>query len=280
MELPHAVMPASAISVRRSGQRVVGVRVEPLGHRVHLLAPGPEGAALALGAAAQRSVEGVAVAVGEPGDVKPRHRDRAAAGRVRVTAMKPAVLDLDQHVVVDAAPSSQARSSNTPSRGRSRGQPLEHVGERVDTGQAVVHLGVLVGRVRDPGRVADEQHRGRDAGGGEDAGVVAGPGRDDRPPPRGRASRAARSRVEVDRRDTDSAVTSQRRAVAVGALVACRSIAATSASSAASAAAGVQPGGDGDGHGVGAVGLDVDPAERRPRPASRACLLAASAVIA
>ncbi len=65
--------------------------------------------------------------------------------------------------------------------GRSRREPLERLGEGVDTGQAVRHLGVLRRRVGDAGRVAHEQHRARDPLRGQDPGVVPGLGRQDRP---------------------------------------------------------------------------------------------------
>ena len=81
VELAHARDPGRRhLAVRRSRQGEVGVRVEPRGDGVHLVAPGPEGAALALGAAAERAVEGVAVGVGEAGDDEAAHGDRA--GRV------------------------------------------------------------------------------------------------------------------------------------------------------------------------------------------------------
>ncbi len=63
------------------------------------------------------------------------------------------------------APRSRQRRRPRRARGRttSRGQSLESVRQGVDAGEAVGGLGVLLRRVADAGRVADEQHRGRDA---------------------------------------------------------------------------------------------------------------------
>ena len=55
------------------------------------------------------------------------------------------------------------------------GEVFEHRGERADPGFAVRQFGMLGGRVRDAGGVADEQHGRRDPG-GQDSGVVARPG--------------------------------------------------------------------------------------------------------
>ena len=65
------------LRVHGAGQGPVGVRVEPGGDGVHRLAPGPERAAAAVRAPAQRAVERVAVRVGEA-RAAPR---RAAVGR-------------------------------------------------------------------------------------------------------------------------------------------------------------------------------------------------------
>ena len=59
------------LGVGRAREREVAVRVEPLGERVHLLAPGPERAAAVLGAAAQGALERVRVGVGEAGQREP-----------------------------------------------------------------------------------------------------------------------------------------------------------------------------------------------------------------
>ncbi len=56
---------------RRPGEAEVALRVEAGGDLVHLLAPGPEAPAPALGAPAKRAVKGVRVRVGEPGQREP-----------------------------------------------------------------------------------------------------------------------------------------------------------------------------------------------------------------
>ena len=59
-------------------------------------------------------------------------------------------------------PGRRRRASDAILRSRQpTGQLGEHGGQRVDTGHAVGGCGVLLGGVRDPGRVADEEHRGR-----------------------------------------------------------------------------------------------------------------------
>ena len=120
-----------------------------------------------------------------PGIVRPGRRSDSPAGRGSGLSRplhravgsartrdggEPPVLDRHEHVVahgaVDPRPLEEVR--------RLTGQPLEGVGQGLDADEAVGHLGVLVGRVGDAGRVAHEQHRGRDPGGGQDPGVVAG----------------------------------------------------------------------------------------------------------
>jgi len=69
VELPHARDAGREhLAVRRARQRVVGVGIEAPGDGVHLVAPGPERAPLALRASAEGAVERVAVAVGEAGE--------------------------------------------------------------------------------------------------------------------------------------------------------------------------------------------------------------------
>ena len=150
--------------------------------------PGPERAAVGVGAAAQRPVEGVAVRVGEPGQhhaaaagrvaglgaggaavgrtrrgrdavAMPRRR-RRTAGSQRVGAARPA-----RHQQAVTGPSSQVGEHRGQRRRR---PPRSRSPPRAPRG------------VRDAGRVADEEHRRRDPGGGEDARVVAGAGRQQR----------------------------------------------------------------------------------------------------
>ncbi len=87
------------LAVRRPGQGVVGVGVEPAGDLVHPVAPGPERPAPALRVAAERAVEGVAVAVRETGD---RQACKViGTGSTDLDPGEATALDLDQHVVLD-----------------------------------------------------------------------------------------------------------------------------------------------------------------------------------
>ena len=179
---------------------------------------------------------------------------------------EPPGLDLDVHLVVDGAvdpgafeqvrrhagsPDSSARTSaraSTPAR------------------QSAI-AAVSSGRVRHPRRVADEEHRGGDAGGREDAGVVAGGGRDDRPAPRLGQPRGEGGREGDTAPDTDSGVTTSAVPSRDARSEACRSIASTNDARAADRRRPrVQPGRDAGGHGVGGVRRHVEPAERRPLP--------------
>ena len=49
----------------RAGQRQIGIGIESCGERVHLLTPGPEGAAASVRSAAQGAMKSVAVPIGE-----------------------------------------------------------------------------------------------------------------------------------------------------------------------------------------------------------------------
>ena len=148
------------LAVGGAGQREVGVGVEPLGHGVHLLPPGPERPPLPLRPPPQRPVERVAVAVREPGDgeagdacgftgapVNPsllgRSNTRQVTGSpANLDRSEPPVLDLDEHLVADGAVDPGAfeqvrRHAGSPASSR------EHVGQRLDAGEAVGHLGEL-----------------------------------------------------------------------------------------------------------------------------------------
>jgi hypothetical protein len=83
-------------------ERPVAVGVQPLGDRVHVLAPGPEGAAAAVRAPAQRPVEGVRVGVREAGQREPAEHGRLAARRSRLHASDPLTVELDQHAGLGA----------------------------------------------------------------------------------------------------------------------------------------------------------------------------------
>ena len=140
------------LAVRRPRQLEVGVRVEPPGDDVHLVAPRPERAAPALGAPAQGAVEGVAVAVGQA-------RDGEAEEHV-VGLERPGLAsgDDDRSRRVTAVMTPSSTSTTTPGShapadpgvleqvGRSSSRQLrEGVGQRLDPGQAVGGLGGLGG---------------------------------------------------------------------------------------------------------------------------------------
>ncbi len=90
------------LGIRRPGQCVVRVRVQPARHGVHVLTPRPEGSAAAVGTAAQRAVERVTVRVCQTGDCDTGQVDRVGravlAGRHRGD---PLAVDLDQHAIAD-----------------------------------------------------------------------------------------------------------------------------------------------------------------------------------
>ena len=82
----------------RPSERMVGLGVEAVGDGVHGVAPRPEVPAVVVGAPAQRAVEDVAVAVGEPGEDDPPEPDVALRGRgVRADVTDPVVVDHDSH---------------------------------------------------------------------------------------------------------------------------------------------------------------------------------------
>ena len=109
--------------------------------------------------------------VGEAGQGQPGQPDRVAAPRRRRSARRGQRRDRGDPAV------RRPRSARPARRSAPVGQPgvlgavasarssacqlLQHVGQRGDAGRAVGVGGVLGGGVRDPGRVADEQHRGR-----------------------------------------------------------------------------------------------------------------------
>ena len=66
-------------------------------------------------------------------------------------------------------PGRRARRTRPSSRRHRQARSVEHRGQRRHPGRAVDVGGVLGGRVRDAGRVADEQHRRGHPGGGEHA---------------------------------------------------------------------------------------------------------------
>ena len=75
VELPDdGVSGLRHLGEHRAGEREVGVRIEPGGDRVHLLAPGPERAAVRVRPATEGAVEGMAVAVGETREASRRCR--------------------------------------------------------------------------------------------------------------------------------------------------------------------------------------------------------------
>ena len=106
------------LGVGRGRERQIGIGVEPGGEGVHLLAPRPESAATVVRAPAQRPVEGVAVAVGEPRQHDAGQHARSlplTAGRHRG---EPAVRHLEPHV--RRQPGGQQRALGEQRRGRRR----------------------------------------------------------------------------------------------------------------------------------------------------------------
>ena len=170
----------------------------------------------------------------------------------------------------------QDRAGRTarPAARRTRDQYRRHrhasssstVGERRDPGRAVGVGGVLGRGVRDAGRVADEQHRGRDPGRGQHARRRARPrSAAPAPPPSSRGQPVAqrRRRTSVDRRDRLGGhrrpSVPSRPARSVARLPdRPRPVSSSVDSSAARASSqAVTRAGDG----VGGVGLDGDPAD-------------------
>ena len=175
VELAHAGDPGQRhFRVHGPGQRQVAVRLQPRGHLVHPLPPGPERSLPGLGGAAEGAVERMGVGVGqarqgEPGQPHRARGDIGRGGRPGRTAMKrsPAASMSTPGRTPPAAPGSQARLGDASARGHA-GVPGQRHARSSSTaasaphpGRAVGRLGVLGGRVRDPGRVAHEQHRGR-----------------------------------------------------------------------------------------------------------------------
>ena len=161
VELAHRRVPGQQqFGIERGGERVVALGIEPGRGRVHLLAPGPEVAALGMGTAAQCTVEGVGVAVGDAGEGESRQHGVAGLSRaVGDRGDRPGLL-LEAH----PAPGSTRRPGRAPARRWSRRHPPHDGRERGDPRSSVRLLGVLLGRMRDAGRVAHEDHRSRHPG--------------------------------------------------------------------------------------------------------------------
>ena len=104
-----------------------------------------------------------------PGSTTPGSRSSSAPGRLPgVDGGEPAVVDLEQDAARDARQQRVGRASaalarSTPS---SRPAPRPRAASASTPARQSSALGVLRRRVRDPGRVADEQHRRRHAGRG------------------------------------------------------------------------------------------------------------------
>ncbi len=228
--------------------------------------------------------------VDQAGDRRGHGQSRAVGALRRHRGGAPPPSTSTEHVVADGAVDPGALQQ-VRRRARSRGQPFEGLGEwRERPTRQSGDLGVL-GRAsaRRPMRVADEQHRGRDprrAARIPASWPATGSGGRASRPPRGRRRSGARGRRR--RRplaDTDSAVGSTdvpsrsapvaRRLPRDRRLDRGRSAPASVAQRASSQAV------THDGTALVPLGSHLDPPEGRPlAPASRACLLAASAVIA
>ena len=188
------------LAVDGPGQREVAVRVEAAGDRVHQLAPGPEAAA------ARRGCGRAA-----PGGRRASARWPDRAGPARAAACRPAaapgVTAVNRPSVTSISTSAldpARRSRRKLARSTSCRASSSTVASASTPAAQSSSVGVLGGGVRDPGRVADEQHRGRHVR-GQHPGVVPGPGRQDRraAEQRRRAARPARCRRRP-RRTTDS----------------------------------------------------------------------------
>ena len=132
VELPYAADPGQGhLGVDGAGQGQVAVRVQPGGDLVHPLAPGPERAAIRLGDAAQRAVEGVRVRVGEAGEREAGEALGARGGRAGSDGGEAVAVGFDQDVAADArwepgeirnpaadAHAEPARASRTRARAR------------------------------------------------------------------------------------------------------------------------------------------------------------------
>ena len=136
--------------------------------------------------------------------------------------MRPSVTVDEQHRLAGASRARPSHAYSAPVAPLVTGTPAPRVrsASAITPATQSSSAGVLGRGVRDTGGVANEQHGGRDARGGEDSGVVAGPGRQDRRAAPSDARRA-RSRSAVSNSTTgvnDSAVDVERGAVAAGAL--------------------------------------------------------------
>ena len=202
------------LRVDRPGQRQVAARIQPLGHLVHLLPPGPKRTTAGLPNAAQCAVEGMRVGVRQARQGEPGQRDGA---RGEITGAdpgrdgaEPVAGRLDQHPGADAAAGSQAssachrRAAARPSRVRSRpASSGDHRGQRLTPAGQSAWVGMLGRGVRDPGsgcaRTAWPRAAGRTA-----PRVVARPGRQhrsrDTPAAPSRRPPVAQARVEGDQR--------------------------------------------------------------------------------
>src|SRR5690606_22508502 len=87
----------------RRGEGLVGAGIEGPGHRIHLLTPGPEGAAIGVRASAEGAVEGVRVGVGEA-------RSDEAFENVVARLEVYALLDLADDTVLHADPDPLAHA--------------------------------------------------------------------------------------------------------------------------------------------------------------------------
>ena len=135
-----------------AGEAEVALRVEPRGDLVHLLAPGPEAAAAALGVAAQGAVEGVRVGVGEPGQGEPVEAGRAGRRRCdpgldRRRSGPPSTSTTTPGSAVLAAEPGELAPVRIGAR-RSRADPLDEPGDPLDERVAVEALELLPGGQR------------------------------------------------------------------------------------------------------------------------------------
>ena len=256
------------LAVRRTSELVVAVRVEPGCDGVHLLAPGPERASLALRAAAERAVERVAVTVGQTRNRQACKAIRSIRGLSCSTRVKrpsststttpsssssPVQARSSQYVVTSPAPPAcprapRRRRGSRPSRRTRSGACETPVGLRTNS--------IAVGMPAAESTPASWPRHGRDH----------------RPVAR-RRDALGQLVVEVHRGRDRLRSDLERRAVTFGALVReAVDLRQHRVEGVRRLCASVEPGGDPRRDGVGAVGVHVDASERRPLPGD-ACLL-------
>ena len=149
----------------RPRQREVRVGIEAVGHRVHLLAPGPERAAPGLRSPRSARWKAWECALASPGIVTPARRSASgAAASPGLDRRDPLAVDLDRTSAATASPPSQASSQKTASTtgAASRAVPPHDVAARAFripprwprsySSQLMTHAGSARSRISVPSR--------------------------------------------------------------------------------------------------------------------------------